>query len=159
MMHLCALWQDTGDGEIDIEIPEGVGPGDTFEVSLDTGGGGAADDGLDGLNIDALLQGGSDDEDEDEDEEEGPGVTMDMMVTCPEGTSAGQPILITTEWGADLEVVRGRQMTDWHTDPFRGPIRAVKRRSGLRTLIAATAQSKLRISRHQKRGGCSQHGG
>ena len=113
MMYLCALWQDTGDGEIDIEIPEGVGPGDTFEVSLDTGGGGAADDGLDGLNIDALLQGGSDDEeDEDEDEEEGPGVTMDMMVTCPEGTSAGQPILITTEWGADLEVVRGRQMTD-----------------------------------------------
>ena len=64
MMYLCVLLQDTGDGEIDIEIPEGVGPGDTFEVSLDTGGGGAADDGLDGLNIDALLQGGSDDEDE-----------------------------------------------------------------------------------------------
>ena len=113
MMYLCVLLQDTGDGEIDIEIPEGVGPGDTFEVSLDTGGGGAADDGLDGLNIDALLQGGSDDEDEEEDEEEeGLGVTMDMMVTCPEGTSAGQPILITTEWGADVEVVRGRQMTD-----------------------------------------------
>ena len=114
MMYLCVLLQDTFDGEIDIEIPEGVGPGDTFEVSLDTGGGGAADDGLDGLNIDALLQGGSDDEeDEEEDEEEeGPGVTMDMMVTCPEGTSAGQPILITTEWGADVEVVRGRQMTD-----------------------------------------------
>ena len=106
--------QDTGDGEIDIEIPEGVGPGDTFEVSFDTGDSGAADDGLDGLNIDALLQGGSDDEDveDDEEEEEGPGVTMDMMVTCPEGTSAGQPILITTEWGADVEVVRGRQMTD-----------------------------------------------
>ena len=115
MMYLCVLLQDTGDGEIDIEIPEGVGPGDTFEVSLDTGGGGAADDGLDGLNIDALLQGASDDEDEEdeeEEEEEGPGVTMDMMVTCPEGTSAGQPILITTEWGADVEVVRGRQMTD-----------------------------------------------
>ena len=114
MMYLCALWQDTFDGEIDIEIPEGVGPGDTFEVSLDTGGGGAADDGLDGLNIDALLQGGSDDEEDEEvdEEEEGPGVTMDMMVTCPEGTSAGQPILITTEWGADVEVVRGRQMTD-----------------------------------------------
>ena len=114
MMYLCVLLQDTGDGEIDIEIPEGVGPGDTFEVSLDTGGGGAADDGLDGLNIDALLQGGSDDEEEEEEDEveEGPGVTMDMMVTCPEGTSAGQPILITTEWGADVEVVRGRQMTD-----------------------------------------------
>ena len=42
MMYLCVLWQDTFDGEIDIEIPEGVGPGDTFEVSLDTGGGGAA---------------------------------------------------------------------------------------------------------------------
>ena len=144
MMHLCALWQDTGDGEIDIEIPEGVGPGDTFEVSLDTGGGGgAADDGLDGLNIDALLQGASDDEeDEDEDEEEGPGVTMDMMVTCPEGTSAGQPILITTEWGADLEVVRDRQMTDWHTDPFRGPIRAVKTQVRLAQLIIAATRAK-----------------
>eukprot|EP01043_Picozoa_sp_COSAG02_P063921 COSAG02_NODE_9194_length_2294_cov_3.903886_2_plen_214_part_01 len=76
-----------GGEDIQVVVPEGVGPGDTFEV--DVGGGGEEEE-------EAVAA--------PEQDEWTPRSGM-MDITVPEGVGPGQALLITTPAGQDVEVV------------------------------------------------------
>ena len=100
-------------GEVSVIVPEGVGPGEAFAIAVDADEEPTAEqeDSEDGSEADpfADLEAGlgrttseldATDAEADGDEDEG----QTMAVECPEGVSAGELILISTEAGEELEV-------------------------------------------------------
>jgi DnaJ-class molecular chaperone len=86
-----SIFVQTDDGEIEVTIPEGVEPGEEFdlEISGEEGGGGEA---------------GSDEEEEAEGEDgAGSDDSATLTITCPAETSPGDSIFIQTEDG-ELEI-------------------------------------------------------
>ena len=80
---------EVADGpEVDVVVPDGVAPGEVFEI----------------LNPD--FAGDEQDEDGEEEDEEGDEEgEVDITVTVPEGVSEGDTILIETPSGVEMEVV------------------------------------------------------
>jgi DnaJ-class molecular chaperone len=80
---------ETEDGEMDITIPEGVEPGDEFDIDIVTNSGGGAGDGPEAEGV--------------REEYSYDGAGNAITVTCPAGVTVGDSIFVETGDG-EIEV-------------------------------------------------------
>ena len=73
---------ETEDGEMDITIPEGVEPGDEFDIDIVANSGGGAGDGPEAEEVG--------------EEYSYDGAGNDVTVTCPAGVTVGDSIFVET---------------------------------------------------------------